>query len=104
MMCAAAHEGKHYIMSVGHIMREASIMSPKAIHHYKKGGAQLLPVDLPFKSRYCPPTLRSANSMAFFTMLPQSLDETSPQPPFLTVSYTPSSLAISALRLSDMML
>src|SRR5690554_6499940 len=48
--------------------------------------------------------LLSALSMAFLTIFPQSLEETLPHPPsFITVSYTPSSFAISYLSLSDIM-
>ena len=42
-----------------------------------------------------------AFSIANLTMLPQSLEETEPQPSLLTISYTPSSRAISCFRLSD---
>jgi hypothetical protein len=35
MMCAEAHEGKHYIISVGYII------SPKAIHHVCKANTSL---------------------------------------------------------------
>lgn len=44
----------------------------------------------------------SAISIALVTMLPQSRDDTSPQPPdCFTTSYTPSSFAISSLSWFD---
>ena len=47
-------------------------------------------------------TARSAISMAFVTIFPQAREETLPQPPLsFTRSYTPSSLAISAFKFSD---
>lgn len=53
-------------------------------------------------TNYLSLTARSAISMAFVTIFPQAREETLPQPPLsFTRSYTPSSLAISAFKFSD---
>src|SRR5690606_28550698 len=49
------------------------------------------------------PELCLAISIALLTIFPQFFEVTDPQPSLFTISYTPSSFAISSLRCSDMM-
>lgn len=53
---------------------------------------------------YLEPRFLSAISIAFFTILPQSLEDTEPHPSLSTVFETPSSLAISYFNWSDIRL